>query len=96
MPQTFHEMLNTVSFRNMAGKVDGHEDLWALRDLLLERQLSVQLLGVRLSLWLTVDCPIEVIESMNENIVWISERLETDIMIIEQYCKKRGIIRSRA
>ena len=92
---TFHEMLNTVSFRNMAGKVDGHEDLWALRDLLYERMVVASQNSAMAYAVCMADGQDSVAISVRDDYMFFIERLEKDIMTIEQYCKKRGIIRPR-
>lgn len=92
---TFHEMLNTVSFRNMAGKVDGHDDLWALRDLLYERLVSAQN-NASVACWaLGYAGHSQWKDIVSDDYRFFCERLEKDIMTIEQYCKKRGIMRRR-
>ena len=92
---TFHEMLNTVSFRNMAGKVDGHDDLWALRDLMFERLCSLQHNAANVYNELRDYGNGEIATTIAMDYAFTIERLERDIMTIEQYCKKRGIMRPR-
>lgn len=92
---TFHEMLNTVSFRNMAGKVDGHEDLWALRDLLYERLVNASQNASMAYAVCMADGQDSVALAVRDDYQFFMDRLEKDIQTIEAYCKKRGIVSPR-
>lgn len=90
---TFHEMLNRVAFKTIAGRVGSESDLWALRDLLVERLFSAQddISRVWETYRMNMDTPVDM--SMINTFAVLTERLEQDIMLIEQYLSQRKIPR---
>lgn len=93
MAQTFYEMLNTVAFRNLAGKVNGEKDLWALRDLLFQKMCEMQERAVFITQILNREGYIIADSVVTEDYDFMIRMIEKDIMTIERYCKQRGIMR---
>lgn len=93
MAETFHEMMNTVKFRGVAGWAHREADLWPLRDILLGLMQDCQNIGSQAYLKLKEAGVDDVAEGSAANTRLFCEMLEGDIMTIEAYCKRRGIDR---
>lgn len=91
--QTFHEMLNTVSFRLLTGKVRKNADLWPLRDLLMELHGTMQKNAVDAFLVLSRAGHEDLAVLVSNDYAVTLRVLERDIQTIETYCRKNDIIR---
>lgn len=90
---TFHEVMNTVRFRAIAGWAKREADLWPLRDLLFGLQTDIQKWGVNISLNLKKAGTERSEVDGHDPVVPILEVLEHDIMVIGTYCASRHIPR---
>ena len=91
---TFHEVMNTVKFRGIAGWVKKEADLWTLRDILFELQTDIQEWGANIDLNLK-EMGHRISDIQGRNPVGLMlEMLEHDIMTIETYCASNHIPRS--
>lgn len=90
---TFHEMMNKISFRAVAGWAHREADLWSLRDILFELQTDVQELGAVSYRALNNMKLNDAAEGAASNTRLFAEMLEKDIQTIETYCRSRGIER---
>lgn len=90
---TFHEVMNTVKFRGVAGWVKREADLWPLRDILFELQTDILQWGTNTDLKLKeMGYRLEEIEGRNP-VALMVQALEHDIMTIETYCASNHIPR---
>lgn len=91
--QTFHEMMNTLSHRLIAGRVRKEADLWALRDILFDKQTEIlhDLMALRETWTSEADKPI--VARIAYHLTEVMGTLERDIQIIETYCRREGIER---
>ena len=90
---TFHEMMNRISFRAVAGWAHREADLWSLRDILFELQTDVQTLGAVSYRALANTDNMDAAMGSASNTRLFAEMLEKDIQSIEAYCRSRGIER---
>lgn len=90
---TFHEMLNTISFRGVAGRARREDDLWALRDILFDLQSDVINVGAEVVLNLRKADADALADAMQHNNRMFVDMLEHDILVIETWCNARRIAR---
>jgi hypothetical protein len=88
---TFWEFLNTVRFRDIAGRVRKEEDVPSLHALLIERQGEIQSRCNAVCELLRSHGYPQVAASVARDYVWIAEEIEKDIQRVEAYCRSRGI-----
>lgn len=92
---TFHETMNKVQFRGIAGWVRTEADLWTLRDILFELQTDIMEWGVNTDLKLKEQgYDLRYVEGRNP-IELMVNALEHDIQLIETYCGVRDIPRTK-
>lgn len=90
---TFHEMMNTLSHRLIAGRVRKEADLWPLRDILFDKQTSILHALMALREHATTPDMQEAVKQAAYHLTEQMGMLEKDMQTIETYCRKEGIER---
>ena len=90
---TFSEMLNTVSFRGVAGRARREDDLWPLRDILFDLQTDIIKVGAAVVLNLRKSDSDALADAMQHNNRMLVDMLEHDILVIEMWCNSHKVLR---